>query len=110
METSYAAGVPHLVVVVTRSDGRLAVSDPKTKKPEENAPTKEQLSKTKVDNGQYAFYQEIKFNDKRHQEWRKKLALGLMKHVEEKFKKEGKDTSIFGERTLHHPFCDPLLT
>ena len=100
MDTVYSNGVPHLVITCSRSDGKSTVIDPKSKKPEENAPTKEQLSKTKVESGQYAFYQEIKFNDKRHMEWRKKLALGLMKQFEEKFRKEGRDLTMFSKWPL----------
>ena len=62
---------------ISRSDGKLETIDSKTRRQEGNCPTDEQLTRTKGENGQWSFYQELKHKDKRNYDWRKKLG-GLL--------------------------------
>ena len=69
------------ILYVSRSDGTIETILPKSKKKEGNCPTKEQLEKTKGDNGLYSCYQELAVTDKTHMNWRKKLGDGLVREM-----------------------------
>ena len=62
---------------ISRSDGKLETINSKTRRQEGNCPTDEQLTRTKGENGQLSYYQELKHKDKRNYDWRKKLG-GLL--------------------------------
>ena len=83
-------------VYISASDGKRVTIDPKTKRKEDNSPTKEQLTKTKGENGQWTWYQELDFKDKRHYDWRKKLGGLLIETMADNIKKRKLDLKVPG--------------
>lgn len=85
------------LVFIQRSDGKEITVDSRTRREEKNAPTSEQLTKTKGENGQWSYYHELEITDKRNYDWRKKLGGLLIETMAAAMKDKKEDMSKLSE-------------
>ena len=75
---------PYIPLYLARSDGKLEITSPKSKKKEKNAPTEAQLDDSKDARGVRDYYKELEIGDPKEVDWRRKLGGMLMREIGDK--------------------------
>lgn len=75
---------PYFPIYISRSDGKLETTSPKTRKREINAPTEAQLDERPDPKGVIDYYKELDVGDAKEVDWRRKLGGMLMREIGDK--------------------------